>query len=91
MCGYPPDLQDAAVQNVLQQAEMGSVNDWMETVAWPRARSARSSSTPPDASQSLAPKILEPHRCQFGIAHRVLDIFVTKIGLQGASVVPVVR
>jgi type I restriction enzyme R subunit len=26
-CGYPPDLQDAAVQNVLQQAEALSA-DW---------------------------------------------------------------
>jgi hypothetical protein len=44
-----------------------------------------------DAPQSLSPKILETRRCQLGIAHRVLDIFVTKIGLQGAGVVPVIR
>ena len=41
--------------------------------------------------QLLAPKILEPRRCQLGVAHRVLDIPVAEIGLQGPRVVPLVR
>ena len=44
-----------------------------------------------DAPQSLAPKVFEPRRCQLGIAHRVLDILVAEVGLQGARVVPIVR
>ena len=36
------------------------------------------------------PEVLEPHRRQFRVPHRVLDIAVAEIGLQGARVVPLV-
>jgi len=32
-------------------------------------------------------KKFEPHRCELGVAHRVLDVLVPEIGLQGARVV----
>ena len=35
----------------------------------------------------LAPEIPEPMRRKLGVAHRVLDVFMTEIGLQRASVV----
>ena len=38
-----------------------------------------------------APEILEPIRRQFGVAHRVLNIAVAKVGLQSACVVSLVR
>src|SRR5262249_53384742 len=38
-----------------------------------------------------APEVLEPVRRQLGVPHRVLDILVSEISLQGASVVPPVR
>ena len=37
------------------------------------------------------PKILEPIRRQLGVAHRVLDILVAEIGLQGSGIVALVR
>jgi hypothetical protein len=41
-----------------------------------------------DASRgALSPEILEPIRRQLGVAHRVLDVLVPKIGLQRARVV----
>src|SRR2546425_1907083 len=33
------------------------------------------------------PEVLEPMRCQLGVAHSVLDVLVTEVGLQCASVV----
>src|SRR5262249_7722285 len=38
-------------------------------------------------SAVLPPKILKPIRCQFGVAHRVLNIAMPKVGLQGPCVV----
>jgi len=35
----------------------------------------------------LAPEVLEPRRRQFRVTHRVLDVAVPKVGLQGACVV----
>src|SRR5262245_6779747 len=37
---------------------------------------------------SVLPKFLEPVRRQFGVAHRVLDIPMSEICLQGARIVP---
>ena len=39
---------------------------------------------------SPSPEIPEPHRRQFRVAHRVLDIPVAEISLQGSGVVPLV-
>jgi len=39
---------------------------------------------------SVPPKIFEPFRRQFGVAHRVLNIFVAEIGLQRPRIVPLV-
>ena len=39
----------------------------------------------------LAPKIPESRRRQLRVAHRVLNVLVPEIGLQGARVVPLVR
>ena len=38
-----------------------------------------------------APEILEPRRRKLGVAHRVLDVAVAEIGLQGARIVSLVR
>jgi hypothetical protein len=35
----------------------------------------------------VPPKILEPRRRQLGVAHRMLDVLVTQVGLQRASIV----
>jgi hypothetical protein len=35
----------------------------------------------------LPPEVLEPGRRQLGIAHRVLDVAMAEVGLQGAGVV----
>jgi len=43
------------------------------------------------ASASLSPEIPESSRRQFGVAHRVLDIAVTEVGLQRPRVVALVR
>jgi hypothetical protein len=40
---------------------------------------------------SVSPKIFEPCWRQFGIAHRVLDVLVAQISLQGSRIVPSVR
>ena len=36
----------------------------------------------------LLPEVLESGRRQLGVAHRVLDVAVSEVGLQGPSVVP---
>ena len=38
----------------------------------------------------LAPEILKPHRTQFGVSHRVLDILVAEVVLQGSGIVAVI-
>jgi len=38
----------------------------------------------------LSPEILEARRRQLGIAHRVLDVLVAEVGLQGARVVALI-
>jgi hypothetical protein len=38
-----------------------------------------------------APEVLEPMRCQLGVAHRMLDVLVTEVRLQRACVVARVR
>jgi hypothetical protein len=40
---------------------------------------------------SLPPEILEARRRQLGIAHRVLDVAVSKVGLERPRIVPSVR
>ena len=42
------------------------------------------------AACSASPELLEPNGREFGIAHGVLNVAVSKVGLQGASVVPFV-
>jgi len=42
------------------------------------------------AACSASPELLEPRRREFGIAHGVLNVAVSKVRLQGASVVPFV-
>ena len=37
------------------------------------------------------PKVLEPRRRQLGVAHRVLDIFVSEVGLERSRIVAPVR
>src|SRR5438067_527206 len=39
------------------------------------------------SAHRLSPEVLEPVRRQLGVAHRVLDVLVTEIGLQRASIV----
>jgi hypothetical protein len=39
----------------------------------------------------LPPKVLEPRRRQLGVAHRVLDIFVSEVGLERSRIVAPVR
>jgi hypothetical protein len=39
---------------------------------------------------SVLPEILEPIRRHFGVAHRVHDIFMAHIVLEGSGVMPVV-
>ena len=39
-------------------------------------------------SPRLFPEVLEPIRCQLGVANRVLDVLVPKVHLKGAGVMP---
>ncbi len=39
---------------------------------------------------SASPEVLEPRRRQFGVAHRMLDIAVAEVGLQGAGIMSLV-
>jgi len=39
---------------------------------------------------ALSPKLFEPRRRQLSVAHRVLDVAVPKVSLQGARIVPLV-
>jgi hypothetical protein len=39
----------------------------------------------------LAPEILKPNGTQLGVPQRMLNVFVTQVGLQRPSVVPPVR
>jgi len=39
---------------------------------------------------SVLPEVLEPIRSHFGVSHRVHDVFVAHVVLQGSSIVPIV-
>jgi hypothetical protein len=47
--------------------------------------------TPEVRAQLIAPKTLEPIRTEFGVAHRVRDVPVSKVLLDRARIVPLVR
>ena len=42
------------------------------------------------SAPSITPEILEPRRRQLRVAHRMLDIAVPEVSLQGARIVPFV-
>src|SRR3974390_3282428 len=55
-----------------------------------RSRQRRLSLFVPSASARLPPKIFDPRRRQFGIAHGVLNILVTKVRLQRSGIMSLV-
>ncbi len=76
------DLQNMAQLKALRLAKEAADRDAAsETRAWQASGRLLS-------SIRLTPEIPEAVGCQLGIAHRVLDILMTEIGLQGARVVP---
>ena len=44
-----------------------------------------------DHHRLISPKVFKTRWRQLGISHRVLDILVPEVGLQGAGIVPPVR
>src|SRR2546428_11101388 len=51
------------------------------------AAKSRSTSVPHSKGEASAPEVLEPVRCQLGVAHGVLDVLVPKPCLQRPGVV----
>jgi len=45
----------------------------------------------PPAPLSASPEVLKPSRTQLGVSDRMLDVLMTQVRLQGASVMPPVR
>jgi len=99
-CGGPA-LSPAAPRRAtpsLDRDDVPDISEYRAVVHMPGCRSAIRRSCRPrrrsgdaDVSDPLTPpEILEPRWCQFGVAHRVLDISVAEVRLQRSRVVPLV-
>jgi hypothetical protein len=79
---------DAETINAKYKCVSGESMTPAEITAWEKIRELASISAFTKRRASVAPKILEPHRRQFGIAHCMLDVSVAEVSLQCPGVVP---